>query len=59
MTTTTMATAEWKCTVCGATNRKLVSADATRVEDRCVTCHTRHVVERQARPTFWRATPKT
>ncbi|HKI93938.1 MAG TPA: hypothetical protein VJ992_01485 [Gemmatimonadales bacterium] len=54
-----MATAEWKCTVCGATNRKLVSADATRVEDRCVTCHTRHVVERQARPTFWRATPKT
>jgi DNA-directed RNA polymerase subunit RPC12/RpoP len=51
-----MTTAEWKCTKCGATNRKLVPADQTTVQDRCVTCHTRHEVSAGTRPVFWEAT---
>jgi hypothetical protein len=49
------ATAEWICTRCGATNRKLVPADVTRTADRCVTCHARHVIEADARPVRWSA----
>lgn len=52
-----MRTAEWQCTKCGVTNRKLVAPDQNRVEDRCVSCRTRHIVERDARPVFWHATP--
>lgn len=51
-----MKTAEWLCTACGATNRKLVPDDATRAEDRCVTCHTRHVLQEDPRPVRWVAT---
>lgn len=50
-----MITAEWTCTKCGATNRKLVPPDAKRVADRCVTCHTRHVIEPDERPVRWQA----
>ena len=32
-----MRTAEWQCTVCGTTNRKLVSDGLTSDTDRCVT----------------------
>ncbi len=53
-----MKTAEWLCTSCGATNRKLVEEAETRTEDRCVTCHTPHVVEQDARPVRWNATVK-
>jgi DNA-directed RNA polymerase subunit RPC12/RpoP len=53
-----MTTAEWKCTTCGATNRKLVPADATESVDRCVTCHTPHVIRSGARPAFWQAAVK-
>jgi hypothetical protein len=56
MTAVAMTTAEWQCTVCGATNRRLVPLGATRAEDRCVTCHTRHVIERDDRPVRWNAT---
>ena len=49
-------TAEWRCAICGATNRKIVGHDRPRAEDRCVTCHTRHVIERGERPAFWKAT---
>jgi DNA-directed RNA polymerase subunit RPC12/RpoP len=54
----TMATtAEWICTRCGSTNRKLVADGALRALDQCVTCHTRHEIERDARPVRWRARP--
>ena len=48
-------TAEWNCTRCGATNRKLVPADATSARDRCSHCHARHIVEPDARPVRWNA----
>jgi DNA-directed RNA polymerase subunit RPC12/RpoP len=48
-------TAEWICTRCGATNRKLVAAGTTETSDRCVTCHARHVVEPDDRPVRWKA----
>ena len=37
-------TAEWNCTRCGSTNRKLVSAKTTRTTDRCTHC--RHGLRR-------------
>ena len=51
-------TAEWQCTRCGATNRKFVSAATTQTMDRCVSCHTKHVVTRGARPVRWNAGAK-
>jgi DNA-directed RNA polymerase subunit RPC12/RpoP len=48
-------TAEWICTRCGATNRKLVAVRTTETNDRCVTCHARHVVEPDTRPVRWKA----
>lgn len=59
MTIGTMKTAEWNCTKCGATNRKLVALDRVDAEDRCVTCHTRHVLREDARPVRWQASVKT
>jgi hypothetical protein len=53
------ATAEWQCTRCGATNRKLVSPGATVVLDRCVTCGARHEVRPGQRPPFWQATARS
>lgn len=53
--TTPATTAEWICTRCGATNRKLVPLKLTRTEDRCVTCHTEHLVELDERPVRWNA----
>ena len=35
-------TAEWVCTRCGATNRKLVPSTLDEATDKCVTCHARH-----------------
>ena len=49
------ATAEWICTRCGATNRKLVPLRTVRTTDRCVTCHAEHVIEADARPVRWKA----
>jgi DNA-directed RNA polymerase subunit RPC12/RpoP len=48
-------TAEWLCTRCGSTNRKLVSADTTRAKDRCVTCGTKHDVVPGETPVRWDA----
>lgn len=48
-------TAEWQCTRCGTTNRKLVSADTARATDRCVSCHTRHELSPGDRPVRWNA----
>jgi hypothetical protein len=57
--TATRLTAEWKCTRCGVTNRKLLTPAATTALDRCVTCGTRHEVRPGPRPPFWQATPRT
>jgi hypothetical protein len=48
-------TAEWICTRCGATNRKLVPIALTRSADRCVTCHAKHLIELDDRPVRWNA----
>ena len=37
-------TAEWNCTRCGTTNRKLVPADTTSAGDRCNHCRAWHIV---------------
>jgi DNA-directed RNA polymerase subunit RPC12/RpoP len=48
-------TAEWICTRCGATNRKLVPLRTRQTADRCVTCHAEHIVEVDNRPVRWKA----
>ena len=50
-------TAEWICTRCGSTNRRLVPADATRAVDECVSCHARHEITANERPVRWGARP--
>ena len=50
-------TAEWICMRCGSTNRKLVPSGVTKTDDECLTCHTRHEIEADARPVRWRARP--
>lgn len=50
-------TAEWICTRCGSTNRRLVADDARRATDSCVTCHAKHELEADPRPVRWRARP--
>jgi hypothetical protein len=57
MTAIPMTTAEWNCTRCGATNRKLVPQSAVEAEDRCITCRLRHHLTRDERPVRWRAAP--
>ncbi|MDQ2670842.1 MAG: hypothetical protein M3Y31_09440 [Gemmatimonadota bacterium] len=53
--TVTAVTAEWNCTRCGATNRKLISAEITETVDRCVHCKAKHVVTRGERRVRWGA----
>ena len=53
-----MKTAEWWCPACGTTNRKLVTDQVSRVEDRCLSCRRKHVIEEDSRPVRWRATAK-
>lgn len=50
------ATAEWQCTRCGVTNRKLVATDAAEATDRCVHCGLAHTLRSDASPVRWRAT---
>lgn len=58
MTTIPMTTAEWICSRCGVTNRKLVPVGATTAVDACVTCHAKHEISVEARPVRWSARPK-
>ena len=53
--TTTAVTAEWLCTRCGSTNRKLVPTGTTSTRDRCVACHAAHIIEPGRRPVRWNA----
>ncbi len=55
--TTMETTAEWICTRCGSTNRRLVPVGAQRAVDECLTCHSRHELEADTRPVRWRARP--
>lgn len=55
MTMYPTVTAEWNCTRCGVTNRKLVAKGTTEVADRCVHCRAKHVVSPDERPVRWRA----
>ena len=48
-------TAEWVCTRCGTTNRKLVPADTKEAEDRCQHCRAKHEIEPGPRRVFWDA----
>lgn len=54
----TMTTAEWICTRCGSTNRRLVADGERHATDACVTCHTPHEIEADARPVRWQARPR-
>jgi hypothetical protein len=51
-------TAEWICTRCGSTNRRLVLAGVTRAQDVCLGCHTTHEIEQDKRPVRWLAKSK-
>ena len=57
--TVTAVTAEWNCTRCGATNRKLVPADTTSTADRCLHCKAKHIVTPGERPVRWGASRKS
>ena len=49
-------TAEWYCTQCATTNRKLVPSDTVEVRDRCVHCKKKHIIS-PAQRTSWKAAP--
>jgi DNA-directed RNA polymerase subunit RPC12/RpoP len=46
-------TAEWSCTRCGTTNRKLVPLTDARTTDRCTHCRTWHTIEPDTRRVRW------
>jgi DNA-directed RNA polymerase subunit RPC12/RpoP len=46
-------TAEWLCTRCGTSNRKLVPDGTERSVDRCQHCRARHVIRPGPRPVRW------
>jgi hypothetical protein len=48
-------TAEWNCTRCGTTNRKLVPLGVMEAEDRCTHCKARHAIAADERPVRWQA----
>lgn len=48
-------TAEWNCTRCGVTNRKLVTATDRTSTDRCMHCGLKHRIAQDDRPVRWRA----
>ena len=50
-------TAEWNCTRCGTTNRKLVPLSDSRTTDRCTHCGARHTIEPDTRWVRWLARP--
>lgn len=46
-------TAEWLCTRCGTSNRKLVSEETASAVDRCQHCGARHIIRPGDRPVRW------
>jgi DNA-directed RNA polymerase subunit RPC12/RpoP len=55
MTSVPAATAEWNCTRCGTTNRKLVPATTTETRDRCNHCRAWHIITVGPTPVRWNA----
>lgn len=55
LSTAKHVTAEWQCTRCAATNRKLVALATERTRDRCVSCRAQHEVTPGLRPVRWNA----
>lgn len=51
-----MKTAEWQCSKCATTNRKLVQVTATEAIDKCVSCKSKHKIAEDGRPVRWNAT---
>lgn len=54
-TSTKGTTAEWQCTRCGVTNRKLVAPGLREVRDSCLHCGRKHVVRPGDTPVRWQA----
>ncbi len=50
-----MTTAEWICTRCGTTNRKLAASAQAELTDRCLHCGLKHCLRPDERPVRWRA----
>jgi transcription elongation factor Elf1 len=48
-------TAEWNCTRCNVTNRKLVTERDRSSTDTCMHCGLKHRVFKDERPVRWRA----
>lgn len=48
-------TAEWLCTRCGVTNRKLVEPGSTEILDQCLHCGLKHRIRPADSPVRWRA----
>jgi hypothetical protein len=48
-------TAEWQCTRCATTNRRLVGPGEAHAEDRCMHCKLAHTIARGATPVRWTA----
>ena len=55
MTSVPAVTAEWNCTRCGSTNRKLVPATTTETRDRCNHCRAWHIISVGRTPVRWDA----
>jgi len=55
MTPVKAETAEWICTRCGTTNRRLVPVGTREALDRCVSCKAPHVIRPGERPVRWEA----
>jgi len=49
-------TAEWNCTRCSTTNRKLVPRGTGEFIDVCLSCKARHLIRPGQRPVRWDAT---
>jgi len=46
-------TAEWICTRCGTTNRRLLAVTTGTAKDRCNHCRIAHIIEPGERPVRW------
>lgn len=53
--TVTAVTAEWLCTRCGTSNRKLVAEGTEQARDRCQHCRAPHLITAGQRPVRWDA----
>jgi uncharacterized Zn finger protein len=52
-------TAEWNCTRCGTTNRRLLASSTREAVDKCLHCGTAHDIMAGDRPVRWDAKPNS